>query len=106
MTSSHSAIRHPRFFGIVAVLLALVAWQVGDTRAALKFDGALGLDGADDYVTFGTGSELGASQFTLEVWFNWTGRGVPTYTGSGGLDAAIPLVTKGAAGGVGPLVPR
>src|SRR5204863_2440676 len=39
---------------------------------------------------------LGAGQFTLETWFKWTGGGVATSTGTGGI-TAIPLVTKGRA---------
>ena len=44
------------------------------------------LDGANDYVTFGPAvgptTGLGASQFTLELWFKRTGTGVGTSTGS------------------------
>ncbi len=96
MTSSHSAIRYSRFLGIVAILLALVAWQVGDTRAALNLNGALQFDGVDDHVTFGNPAELRLATFTLEVWFNWTGGGNTAFTGGGGI-YAIPLVTKGHA---------
>ncbi len=48
------------------------------------------------YVTFGQATTtLGALTFTLECWFNWTGGGVTTSTGTGGLTTVIPLVTKG-----------
>ncbi|HEV8701325.1 MAG TPA: LamG-like jellyroll fold domain-containing protein [Candidatus Polarisedimenticolia bacterium] len=61
---------------------------------------ALSFDGTDDYVTMGpsagTGS-LGAATFTVETWFKWTGAGVTTSTGTGGIAALIPLVAKGAA---------
>jgi len=40
---------------------------------------------------------LGVTTFTLETWFNRTGTGVGTSTGSGGIANAIPLVTKGRA---------
>jgi hypothetical protein len=57
--------------------------------------GGLQFDGYSDYVTFGQAtSALGASNFTLEVWFKRTGTGQLAYTGNGGL-SAVPLVTKG-----------
>ena len=52
-------------------------------------------DGSDDHVTFGDNAALGLPQFTLETWFRRDGAGVSTGTGSGGITAAIPLVTKG-----------
>ncbi len=59
------------------------------------------LDGVDDRVTFGPAvgptSGLGASQFTLELWFKRTGAGVATSTGSGGITDAVPLISKGRA---------
>src|SRR4029079_3516246 len=58
---------------------------------------ALALNGTSQYVTFGGTTALGASQFTLETWFRWTGAGSPTSTGNGGIASAIPLVTKGRA---------
>jgi hypothetical protein len=51
-------------------------------------------DGVNDRVTFGMAPELGASIFTVETWFNWSGSAVKT-TSTGGLTSAIPLVTKG-----------
>ncbi len=56
---------------------------------------AVRFDGTNDYVTFGNTSALGATNFTLETWFYWTGGGVTTTTGTGGATTAIPLVTKG-----------
>jgi uncharacterized repeat protein (TIGR01451 family) len=57
---------------------------------------ALQFDGSNDYVSFyqdpNTGP--GVKAFTIETWFNYTG-GLSTSTGTGGLAAAIPLVTKG-----------
>ncbi len=55
----------------------------------------LDFDGTNDYVTFGDNATLGLSQFTLETWFRRDGTGVSTGTGSGGITAAIPLITKG-----------
>src|ERR1700752_1814343 len=60
---------------------------------------SLSFNGTNQYVTFGTAPALGATNFTLETWFNWTGAGATTTTsgaGGGGLTVgAIPLVTKG-----------
>ena len=56
---------------------------------------ALEFDGTNDYVTFGAAPNLVAAVFTLETWFYWTGGGATITTGTGGLTAAIPLVTKG-----------
>jgi fibronectin type 3 domain-containing protein len=57
----------------------------------------LAFNGSTQYVTFGQATGLDASTFTLEAWFNWTGGGVGTSTGSGGIASAIPLITKGRA---------
>src|SRR6266542_2695444 len=56
---------------------------------------ALQFNGSSQYVTFGAAPSLGASDFTLETWFNWTGGGTTAQTGTGGLTAAMPLITKG-----------
>ena len=56
----------------------------------------LRFDGTNDYVTFGTSSELGLSQFTIETWFKREGTGVSNTTGSGGV-TVVPLIAKGAA---------
>jgi hypothetical protein len=53
-------------------------------------------DGSNDYVTFGqTPNTLGLSSFTLESWINWTGSGVTTSSGLGGLTSIIPIISKG-----------
>ena len=58
---------------------------------------ALQFDGVDDRVTFGTALPLGASTFTLELWFMRTGTGtVASTAGTGGI-SAVPLITKGRA---------
>ena len=62
---------------------------------------ALLFNGSNQYVTFGAASGLGASVFTLECWFYWTGGGATTTTGTGGLNPVIPLVTKGRGEGDG-----
>ena len=55
----------------------------------------LRLDGVSKRVTFGPAPGLGAATFTIETWFKREGPGVSLSTGTGGLPAAIPLVTKG-----------
>ncbi|HEV8199592.1 MAG TPA: LamG-like jellyroll fold domain-containing protein [Candidatus Polarisedimenticolia bacterium] len=59
---------------------------------------ALQFDGTNDYVTMGSvpgPTGLGLTTFTLEGWIKWTGGGATTSTGGDGLQAAIPLITKG-----------
>ena len=59
---------------------------------------ALLLDGVNDGILLGTSgspSPLGATQFTLELWFMRTGAGVAASTGTGGNTDSIPLITKG-----------
>ena len=58
---------------------------------------ALQFNGSSQYVSFGAAPGLGERAFTLETWFMRTGAGVATNTGSGGIPAAIPLLTKGRA---------
>jgi VCBS repeat-containing protein len=58
-----------------------------------------GVASAGDYVSFGAATAtLGASTFTLETWFNRSGTGLTTTTGTGAL-TAVPLVTKGRGEG-------
>ena len=69
-----------------------VVITVNPANAAVRFDGV------NDYVTFGPAAgtaELGAATFTIETWFKREGPGVALSTGTGGLAAVIPLVTKG-----------
>ena len=82
-----------RSFAASQVLIASsfgLAFDVahGDSNTALLFDGV------NDRVTFGPAPELGASTFTVETWFNWSGSASKT-TSTGGLTSAVPLVTKG-----------
>jgi hypothetical protein len=74
---------------------AAVSVFTDPTQTALLFDGV------DDYVTMGAAtSTLGASTFTIECWFKRTGAGTGNAsTGTNGLSAAIPLVTKGRGEG-------
>jgi PKD repeat protein len=77
--------------------LALLLWGMVGRLPTASADGRGGLrfDGDENYVTFGQATAtLGASNFTLEVWFNRTGNGERASTGSGGV-SAVPLLTKG-----------
>ena len=75
---------------MVAALLPLGQAATAATNNALQFDGV------NDHVTFGAAtSTLGTTTMTLELWFKRTAEGVATGTGSGGLTAAVPLLTKG-----------
>ena len=59
-------------------------------------DLAVRFDGVNDFITFGQAAGLGATNFTLELWFMRQGAGVTTNTGTGGI-TAVPLLTKGRA---------
>ncbi len=77
-------------------------------RAALKFDSdwfdhvTMSLPGLEGNVTVPPGTAT--SQFTIECWFKWTGKGRPTMTSghplypldTGGI-VAYPLVSRGTA---------
>src|SRR6266508_5301510 len=78
---------------LTAVLVGLLIQEGGRADTAGT---ALQFNGSSQYVTFGAAPGLGAATFTLETWFQRTGAGVGTSTGSGGI-TAIPLVTKGRA---------
>jgi len=70
-----------------------------DTCSNAPAMSALAFDGTNDYVTMNVAAGLGATRFTLETWFYWTGggTGMPNGTGTGGLPiGTIPLFSKGA----------
>src|SRR4051812_37061610 len=75
-----------------ALMLLVAAWS---QMLSAQTPGGLAFDGVNDYVTFGSASSLGVSNFTVECWFNRQGTGATTGTGTSGLTAAVPLVTKG-----------
>jgi len=77
------------------VLISSIVCKAQPTASGLTFNGST------QRVTFGSAAQLGASVFTLECWFKRTATGVATSTGSGGVTAAIPLVTKGRSEGDG-----
>ena len=58
-----------------------------------------GTPATNDYVSMGAAPGLNAATFTIETWFKKDGVGVATSTGTGGITAAVPLVTKGRAEG-------
>ena len=85
-----------RFAGVIALALVLPILPIGmQAASARNGDLALQLNGTSQYVTFGAAPSLGTTTMTLELWFKRTAEGVATGTGSGGLTAAVPLLTKG-----------
>ncbi|MGZ6299309.1 MAG: LamG domain-containing protein, partial [Candidatus Limnocylindria bacterium] len=83
-----------------ALLASLLIVVAPPARVAAAAGNGLQFNGSSQYVTFGaaTGaSGLTAATFTLELWFERTGPGAGTTTGSGGITSAIPLLTKGRA---------
>ncbi len=63
---------------------------------------SLTFNGSSQYVSFGNAPELGLQTFTIETWFYRTAAGIGTNTssvGGGGLQGAIPLVSKGRGEG-------
>ena len=67
------------------------------TVSATSANNGVQLNGSSQYITFGAAPGLNATTYTLELWFNRTGAGVGTSTGTGGIASAIPLLTKGRA---------
>jgi hypothetical protein len=95
----HCSTRHLRRWGTTALALALsVALLPVLPHAVAAAGHAIRLNGSTQFVTFGRAPALGASTFTLELWFMRTGAGVPTSTGTqGALPNVVPLLTKGRA---------
>jgi hypothetical protein len=80
-------------FVLIAVAVSTRAHAVCSTPGAC----ALQFGGTNAYVTFGNTSALGLPTFTIETWFRRDGTGNATSTGTNGIAAFVPLVTKGAA---------
>ena len=78
-----------RFHVKRASILLFLAWVSTPSGCFAS----LWFDGAGQYVTFGTATNLDCATFTIETWFNWTGAGTPANTGNGGI-LAIPLISK------------
>ncbi len=68
-----------------------------DVTAAVPANTGLQLNGSSQYATLGSASQLRSAAFTVELWFQRTGAGTPTSTGTGGITNAIPLIAKGRA---------
>ena len=81
----------------VASLLASL-FVLPIARVAASGNNAIQLNGTSQYVTLGTAAQLRSATFTVELWFQRTGAGLPTSTGTGGVNA-VPLITKGRAEG-------
>jgi hypothetical protein len=86
---------------VIAISLVAALLSFGPASHASPAGMALKFNGSNQYVTFGTAPALGLGTFTLETWFERTGSGVGTSTGSGGLTSAIPLISKGRTEGDG-----
>jgi hypothetical protein len=87
---------------VTATLLSTGALELRPTTGHAADNTAIQFDGSSQYVTFGVAAGsgpdgLGASSFTVETWFQWTGTGATTVTGatSTSLTSVIPLVAKG-----------
>ena len=85
-------INFSRVMRIAAIIVLLLLSPDAYSQTAIQFDGT------NDYVTFGQAtSTLGAQSFTVECWFQRTGAGVGTSTGTGGFTGTtfVPILTKG-----------
>ena len=95
----------PFRWSAVAIVLAMMAALVTTPASAAPVPGvsaALQFNGTNQWVDFGQAAStaapgLGATDFTLETWFNWTGGGTAGGTGNLGLTNSIPLIAKGGA---------
>jgi hypothetical protein len=84
--------------GVSGTLTGSPAWispgSTFTTPTALAFNTSTG---SNAYVTFSPGTTMNAAIFTIETWFRREGTGTTVSTGTGGIAAAIPLVTKGTS---------
>lgn len=94
-------LRVPSFIVLVGLLVGLLPLGPSASARTPAADFGLSFDGTDDYVSMGNAGgaavqPLGASQFTLEIWFKRNASFTNfTSTGTGGFTNAIPLLTKG-----------
>src|SRR6188508_2700605 len=94
--TAHQTISRTSVISALVILLSLFNSKI--TAQSLSF---LGTTPANQYVSFGAAtSTLGSSTFTLEAWIKKTGAGLPTSSGSGGINA-VPIITKGRSEGDG-----
>ena len=77
----------------LAALLSVLGW-FGVGLAPEPVAAALLFNGSNQYVTFGSATNLDSGTFSLELWFKWSGGGATATTGSGGV-TAVPLIAKG-----------
>ena len=82
---------------VIPVQRAAAAGNLAVQLAQPPATGAVQLNGTNQYVTLGVAADLRSATFTVELWFQRTGNGTPTSTGTGGITNAIPLITKGRA---------
>ena len=77
-----------------------------DVTVTVQAEGQSALDfsGVDAYVTFGNPAKLHLPTFTVEAWFRRDGNGLTTTTGTSGITAAIPLVSRGRGEAENPAV--
>src|SRR5438477_1337531 len=86
--------QHPSPMKLLQIAcVAIFVFCVSPSIASAQSFGGLGFNGANQYVDFGSATNLGSSTFTIETWFKWSGSGSTASTGSGGVQA-IPLVAK------------
>ncbi len=90
-----SPIRRTLLRGFLTVAVVATVLPLGATPAHAATNNAVQLDGTDDGITLGPAGSLGASQFTLELWFKRTGTGLTASTGTGGATSIVPLISKG-----------
>ena len=85
---------------VFAVLAFVLSSLPLATSASAAGNQSLVLDGVNDGVllgTAGTPSPLGATNFTLELWFMRTGAGVAVRTGAARFDlVSVPVVRTAA----------
>ncbi len=77
-------------------------WVTGFNEVDPTTNASIDFNGVHDYVSFGAAPSLNTTApsstgFTLEGWVKVEGAGITTTTGGGGLTAAIPIISKGAA---------
>ncbi|MEO8425117.1 MAG: LamG-like jellyroll fold domain-containing protein, partial [Actinomycetota bacterium] len=97
MSDTLSPLRRTMLRVLLAVAIIATVLPLSAAPAFAAGNNAVQLDGADDAIDLGTGpaSPLGATNFTLELWFKRTGTGAIASTGSGGATSIVPLISKG-----------
>ena len=86
-----------------ALAMVLVAMVAVAPPARAQVNWALASE-FDAYVHFGDAAPLRLDQFTFETWMRRDGEGFGTDTGAGGIDDAMPMISKGRSEGDSPNV--